>query len=178
MGGAREARLTALVATFAVAVCLAEPRARAEPLVNRFENGLRNEGVVSRDVLGLDRTPTGYGPYGLPSSAAELGGREDPNDLISTKKETLLGGLVDRLSMAVVVMFFPPQLPIKLPPPPPPPVALLDPPPFIPTTIFVPPGQGGGPPVAHLPEPGTMLSGVLGAALAAFAAWRRRRATA
>lgn len=193
--------LCAVLLTLLVQIGLARP-CQAEMLVSGFEG----QGSVAGQRLGSLHLSAGEQDRGLVLYRSYDAASATGGEVLSESGSWLRGLLVALTNSFLFVHYRPPiQSPLPpvmpqepsaptperpdLPPnwisPPLPPssttqvVLVRHPPfPFLPPGLpFQPPNQGGNPPpVGEVPEPGALLTGVLGAGLTSlFAVWRRRQ---
>jgi hypothetical protein len=179
--GLISALLVALVAG------LTPSRAQADLLVGKFNPGTRPTPEMTRQRRGALVVSTrgglegcrtiAFAAYGTcPDTEARSQACGSNSQPTPEKQRTLLGALINQIGLAGLVFIFPPHhpsrptpLPSTNPPPIPP---IFNPPPQV--TATPPSNPPSQPAVTDVPEPGTILPGVLGASLAGLVLLRRR----
>jgi len=89
--------------------------------------------------------------------------------------EGFLGSAVETLSVILSTSLLSPRAQLKKTPPPPNPPPLVVRPPEPPPPPPPPPPLDTPPQLSEIPEPGTLLTAVIGGSLAGWTVWRRRR---
>jgi hypothetical protein len=151
-------------------VGIATPVARAEPLVTGFTQGaVRLHGYDSDEITTFRAEPA------KPTSPPRTASARKPSRT-SARGTSQRDSFLRQQALQMMVLFggyYSPMPPAPAPEPEPQSPSFPPPPPTNSSTTSG--GSSGTPPPQVVPEPATLVTGLLGLGLAGAAAWRRRR---